>query len=91
LFLLWVLLGLPSLAFAYTTVRTARAAGPLGAITRHAFNLLLAVCALVPMLASLAIWRAGLSPFPWPALLVTAVAALAVWLLALRLPVRPQA
>lgn len=89
LFLLWTFIGLPSLACAMITVRMARAAGRLGPATRIAFHLALAICALVPLLASFAAWTARTEPFPWLVWLLALLLAGFLWHVALRMRVRP--
>jgi hypothetical protein len=88
LFLLWTFLGLPSLACGIIAVRLARSADVPGRATKIAFHLILAICALVPLLASFASWSAGTGHFPWLVWLITAVVAIAIWYMALR--ARPQ-
>lgn len=89
LFLLWTFIGLPSLACATFTVRLARSADRLGRITRIAFHLALLICALVPLLASFAAWTAGTRTFPWLIWLLTLTLTGLVWMIALRVRVRP--
>lgn len=89
LFLLWTFIGIPSLVCAIITVRLARTAQSPARATRIAFHLALAVCALVPMLASFAAWTAGMRGFPWLIWLITLAAAAVLWRVALRFRVGP--
>jgi hypothetical protein len=84
--LLWGLLGLPSLAFGLYTHRRARALGRPALASRLACLLLLAVCTLVPLLATLAHWTSGQGAFPWLTWAITLGTALLTWLLGLRRP-----
>ncbi len=90
LMLLWAFLGLPSLGCAVVTLRLAHRLGRPARASRLAFLLLLGICALVPLLASLANWTAGQGTFPWITWLVTLLAALLVWLGTLRRGTTPQ-
>jgi hypothetical protein len=89
LFLLWIFIGLPSLACAIITVRLARTADRLGIVTKVAFHLILLICTLVPLLASFAAWTAGTGGFPWLVWLVSLLVSTSLWYLALRLRIRP--
>jgi hypothetical protein len=90
LFLLWTFLGLPSLVCASLTVRLARSADRPGRATKIAFHLALAICALVPLLASFASWSAGTGRFPWLVWLSTLVVATVVWYVTLRAGAKTQ-
>lgn len=86
LFLLWALIGLPSLACAFFTVRLARGAERLGRLLTIAFHLILAICALVPLLASIGRWANGTGTFPWVVWGLTGLLAALLWAAAFLLP-----
>ena len=71
LFLFWAFIGLPSLICGMVTVSLARAHQRSARPTKLAFHLILAICTLVPLLASFAAWNAGTGSFPWPVWLIT--------------------
>lgn len=87
MFLLWALVGLPSLACAVATVRLARGVHRLGRITTIAFHLILAICTLVPLLAVVGHWAGGTGAFPWVTAGLTLLLAGLVWVLAFLIPV----
>ena len=90
LLLLWAFLGLPSLVCATVTLRLARSLDRPARASRLSFLLILGICTLVPLLASLASWTAGQGTFPWITWLVTLLAALLVWFGTLRQRVSPK-
>jgi hypothetical protein len=84
LLLLWTFIGLPSLVCGTLAMRMGRSSGTPGRWTTAAFWLVLAVCTLVPLLASLASWNSGTGTFPWGVWLATSVLAVGLWFFALR-------
>ena len=86
-YLLWVFVGLPSLACAVMALRRAALHGGAGIILKLAFLAILGVCAAVVVLVSFARWTADADPnrhFPWITMLVTGLVSSGLALFALR-------
>ena len=85
--LLWLFVGLPSLACAVVALRRAAMHGGAGIILKLAFLAILGICAAVVVLVSFARWSVDADPnrhFPWITMLVTGLVALGLALFALR-------
>lgn len=86
-YLLWLFLGLPSLACAVVALRRAAMHGGAGILLKLAFLAILGICAAVVILVAVAKWSVDAETgrhFPWITLLVTAAIAAGLALFALR-------
>ncbi|HET6330854.1 MAG TPA: hypothetical protein VFF76_08720 [Holophagaceae bacterium] len=86
-YLLWLFVGLPSLACAVVALRRAAMRGGAGIILKLAFLAILGICALVVLLVSFARWTADTDPnrhFSWITLLATGLVSLGLAFFALR-------
>ena len=86
-YLLWLFVGLPSLACAVVALRRAAMHGGAGIILKLAFLVILGICASAVVLVSFARWTVDADPnrhFPWITMLVTGLVALGLALFALR-------
>ena len=86
-YLLWLFVGLPSLACAVVALRRAAMHGGAGILLKLSFVAILGICALVVLLVSFARWSVDPDParhFPWITCLVTAFLSLALAIYALR-------
>lgn len=86
-YLLWLFVGLPSLACAVVALRRASLHGGAGIMLKLAFLAILGVCALVVALASFARWSSDADParhFPWITWLVAGLGSLGLAVYALR-------
>jgi len=73
-YLLWLFVGLPSLACGVMALRRAALHGGAGIILKLAFLAILGICAAVIVLVSFARWTVDADPnrhFPWITMLVT--------------------
>ena len=86
-YLLWLFVGLPSLACAVVALRRAAMHGGAGIILKLAFMGILGICAAVVVLAAFARWTVDADPnrhFPWITLLVTGLISSGLAFFALR-------
>lgn len=86
-YLLWLFVGLPSLACAVMALRRAAMHGGAGIILKLAFLAILGICAAVIVLVSFARWTVDADPnrhFPWVTLLVTGLVSAGLAFFALR-------
>lgn len=86
-YLLWLFVGLPSLACAVVALRRAAMHGGAGILLKLAFLVILGICAAVVILVAIAKWSVDAETgrhFPWITLLVTGAIAAGLALFALR-------
>lgn len=86
-YLLWLFVGLPSLACAVVALRRAALHGGAGILLKLSFLAILGICALVVLLVSFARWSSGADParhFPWTTCLVTGGLSLGLAVFSLR-------
>lgn len=86
-YLLWLFVGLPSLACAVVALRRAAMHGGAGIILKLAFLAILGICAAVIVLVSFARWTVDADPnrhFPWITMLVTGLVSSGLAFFALR-------
>jgi hypothetical protein len=88
-YLLWLFVGLPSLACAVVALRRAASHGGAGLILKLSFLMILGICALVVALVSFARWSSDADParhFPWITWLITGLVSGGLMIYALRGP-----
>jgi hypothetical protein len=86
-YLLWLFVGLPSLACAVVALRRAALHGGAGIILKLSFLAILGICAMVVVLVSFARWTADVDVnrhFPWITMLVTGLVSSGLAFYALR-------